>query len=444
MGGTEAELNAVALAPIVVPTTTIDVAVLRLERWLEGMRTAGGYGGPVVHFWRDNLLFCASSIDWRYEGIVAGYLALHGASGDRRWLDRAKHAGDDVLAARLPGSTFRNSGFELNPATGGRPHEAAVDCALLGLASALRDADDPDWTRYVDAARDNVEQFLIGTLWRDDERRFADGADWFVPNKAATILEALCALAQLIADDELLVRYGRPTAEAILALQVRAPGDPLDGGIAQAEHAGTVVEQYFPYYVARAASGLMTLAAVLGDDRICDAAFAAGRFITRWRDADGAFPQVVYRAGRVNRYPRWVAGAADIVRALDLLRRHGADADPGPTLDWLMAGQSASGNFRIADGFAGQVHQRPARGAPDARDFFPVVGWNDKAFRVLAERSSGAVALDPPDEPRPARHEVSWRGRPAVMIETDDSVEIIGDGRVSYRWQKGSDWASIA
>ena len=439
VGRSQARLSAVSLAP-----TVIDVAVLRLERWLEGMRSPAGYGGPVVHFWRDNVLFCAPAIGWRYEGIVVGYLTLHRAAGDAGWLAKAKRAGEDILAGRLPGGTFRNSGFELNPVTGGTPHEAAVDCALLMLARCLRDVGDSSWRTYFEAADENVERLLIGRLWRAADHRFGDGGNWFVPNKAATIIEALCLHAELSGSDEHLVRYARPTADAILDLQVRDSGGPLDGGIVQAHDGKRPVEQYFPYYVARAVPGLLMLASATGEERYRDAAVAAGRFLARRRDADGAYPQLAYRGRRANRYPRWVAGSADIVRAVELLRQAGADADPGPTLDWLVAGQLAGGNFRIADGFAAQINQRVPAGPPDARDFMPVVGWNDKAFRVLAARYTGAEVPPAATEPAAAEHEVVWRGRRARLTENGDGVEIVSDGRVVYRWRKGADWASIA
>ena len=38
-----------------------------------------------------------------------------------------------------------------------------------------------------------------------------------------------------------------------------------------------------------------------------EAALRAMKFVARWQDPDGGFPQVVYADGRVNRFPRWVA-----------------------------------------------------------------------------------------------------------------------------------------
>jgi hypothetical protein len=52
------------------------LTLARLEAWLESMRGPGGYGGPVAHWWRQSLLYTGPGLDWRYEGIILGYLAL--------------------------------------------------------------------------------------------------------------------------------------------------------------------------------------------------------------------------------------------------------------------------------------------------------------------------------------------------------------------------------
>ena len=54
-------------------------AVLHLDTWFETQRQPSGYGGAVVHWWWDNLDFTAPGLDWRYEGILIGYLNLYAA-----------------------------------------------------------------------------------------------------------------------------------------------------------------------------------------------------------------------------------------------------------------------------------------------------------------------------------------------------------------------------
>jgi uncharacterized protein YyaL (SSP411 family) len=350
-------------------------ALWRLEAWLETTRVPAlgarpaGYGGPVVHWWRDSVQYTGPGFDWRYEGIIYGYLALHERTGERRWLDKAIRAGDDLVAAQLPNGNFMCSGFEQNPSTAGTPHEAAADSALLALALALLTRTAPGWERYATAARRNIEAFYVGRLWDGEVRLFRDdpARPSFVPNKACALVEALFQMADLTGEDVWLERYARPTLDAVLRHQVRARGNVLDGAIAQNSFGRQVVEKYFPYYVARCVPALAEAGARLAQARYLDAAVAAGQFIMRVRDVDGGFPQVLYPRGRVNQQPRWIAATGDILRALALLRPHGHYADPRPTHDRLLDSQLPCGAFKTADGL-------PTR----------VVGWNDKTFRYLA------------------------------------------------------------
>jgi hypothetical protein len=396
-----------------------------------------------VHWWRDSLLYCGPGFDWRYEGIILGYLELSRRTGEQRWLDKAIRAGDDLAAAQLPNANFRSSGFERNPATAGTPHEAAADAGLLALAGELKRRGAPGWSRYLAAARRNLEAFYVARLWDEEARLFRDDSarPSFVPNKAATLVEALFRLADLTGEDEWVGRYARPTLEAILRHQVRRPGDPLDGAIAQNSFGRTVVEKYFPYYVARCIPALVEAARRYQHERYLAAALAAGAFVLRWRDPDGAFPQVIYPHGRLNRYPRWVAGVGDVLRALTLLRRHGLPGDLEPTRRWLLTGQLAGGAFKPAEGFGSQVAQRPPsrRESPDARDLLPVVGWNDKALRYLAAEADLPPAAGPLASGEQA---CAWRGRPATYREDETVVEVTAGGASYYRWRKDETWAS--
>ncbi|MCK4726399.1 MAG: hypothetical protein KAT29_11370, partial [Anaerolineales bacterium] len=139
--------------------------VYGIEQWLDSMRVPGGYSGPVVHWWDDSLVYQGPGLDWRYEGIILGYLNLWVKTGDHRWLLKAQRAGDDLIAGQLPSGNFRNSRFELNPGTGGTPHEAACDLALLRLARALRDIGDDSWGIYKESACWNIQDFYLKCMW---------------------------------------------------------------------------------------------------------------------------------------------------------------------------------------------------------------------------------------------------------------------------------------
>ena len=366
---------------------SIQSAFRGLDRWFDSIRVdwpTAGYGGPVVHWWGHSLVFRGAGLDWRYESIVDGYLTLHRATGDPTWLEKAIRAGWDLVEGQLPNGHFMNSGFERNPETGGTPHEAAADIALLLLARELRETQPVVSQRYIDAARLNLHGFWIGKLWHSLSSTLWDrpGVPSFVPNKAATFVEAILPLAEVSGDEQLVERYAIPSADHIIGMQVARTGHLLDGAIAQNWFHEQKVDAYFPLYIARCIPPLLQLAERTGDRRYPDAAAAATQFLLRVRDRDGAFPQVLYCGGRQNRYPRWIAGVGDIVRALQAPQRVDERADPLPTVGWMLRGVRPDGHIASADGF-GKIVPFLSR-----RDRFAdevgVVGWCDKSFRVLA------------------------------------------------------------
>jgi hypothetical protein len=423
----------------------INDVVLGLGAWLDTMRGPDGYGGPVVHWWQDSLLFTGAGLDWRYEGIICGYLSLYEGSGEARWLEKACQAGDDLLRGQLPTGNFRNSSFEINPLPGGTPHEAACDAALLALARVLKRLGRPTWGQYAAAAEHNLREFVIGVLWDDAQRLLRNTAflGSFVPNKAATTAEALFAWAELSGDDALLERYVRPILDALMDCQTRAPGRPVDGGICQSRDGQRRNERYFPFYVARCIPALVQGHKVFTEARFLAAARTAGAFIRRHKLPDGSFPQIVYGDGHIVRYPQWIAGAGDILRALDLLDDGAGQGDGGASLEWLLRGVQPSGALCTAHGFASQVSQRQPPLRPDFRDQLPVCGWADKAFRFLAGR---APAIVPGEAEATQRVEVpcQFRGREAVYCETAEYIEMRTGKETLYRWLKADGWAEVA
>jgi len=425
--------------------SVVGSAVARLDSWLDTMRTPEGYGGPVAHWWQNCLSFTGAGLDWRYEGIIHGCLNLYLRTGDAAWLATARRAGDDLLHGQLADGRFLHSSFELNPYPGGTPHEAACDAALLRLAWAVRQHDDPAWRTYLDAAQRNLIDVQVATLWDEQARSFRDHPHIpsFVPNKAATLAEALCALGELSRERLLIERYALPTLQAVLGHQVR--GGALDGAIHQCSQRGRKVAAFSPFYTARCVPGLLAGYAHTGEERWVDAALRAMRFVLRWQYDDGSFPQVVYAGGQVNRYPQWIAGAGDILRSMLLLEPHGLQADRERSEAWMLSGWEPHGAVRTAHGFAAQVSQRDPGLLPEFRDLLPVVGWGDKAFRYLTE-----VAVDGDKAALSDRHPepcITWeapcqfRGVQCRYLEDGATIELWHGTELWYRWRKGAQWA---
>lgn len=372
----------------------IAATVAGLHRWLETMRVTwpvAGYGGPVVHWWNHALAYRGAGLDWRYEGIVDGYLALWLRTADDRWLECAIRAGNDLIDGQVPDGHFSHSCFERNPGTGGTPHEAACDIALLQLGAALASRHDPRARISIAAAERNLDAYFFTRLWHQPSATLWDqpGFASFVPNKAATFVEAVLLLSDLTGDPTPIERYAVPTGEHILAMQVRQPASTLDGAIAQNRIGQRINDAYFPLYIARCIPALAMLGERTGDPRFRVAVGAAARFIARHREPDGGLPQVLYPNGRWNRAPRWVAGAGDIVRALTIAAEAGWPVDPAPTVRWIVRGARPDGHIATAEGF-GRIVPWLARRDRFADDL-GVVGWCDKAFRALAPLADPAA-----------------------------------------------------
>lgn len=419
-------------------TRSTAAVVGALHAWFETTRVDGGYGGPVSHWWRDSLRYAGPGLDWRYEGLVHGYLNLYATTGDERWLDVATTAGRDLVSGQLQTGNYRASAFERNPEFGGTPHEACASGALVRLARVARDAD-REWEPFATTASRNL-QWHLDALWRDGPETFTDavGLDSYVPNKIASTAHAVLDLGRLTGEDALVDQAVRPAMETVLDLQVDSGQysgaiHQLATGSADAAHGDG---KFFPLYVARCVPPLLAVGDETGEDRFVDAAARAGEFLKQVERADGSFPQVLYETGHRNVHPRWVAGVGDVLRAYRALNDRGAGLDPQPTETWLLQGFDDCGAFRTARGF-GRVR---GRGEGDTlRDALHVVGWNDKAFRWLTTRVDDVTTVDPGT----SRTRCTFDGTPGRFVESPNRTEFVAAGRSgrTYRWDKDSRWA---
>ncbi len=403
------------------------------DAWLESMRTERGYGGPVAHWWQQSLMYCGAGLDWRYEGIIAGYLALWKRTGANLWLQKARRAADDLVDAQSDGGHFPNSGFERNPSTAGTPHEAACSLGLLLLAHAL-----PETNSYLQSAEKNLRQFYVAQLWDDGRQRFRDGigTDTFVPNKAATACEAFFMLAKLTDDADWVDRYVLPTLEHILAHQVTAAGR-LHGAFAQNSIGSKRIDKYFPIYIARCVPALLHAYEWTGQERFLAAANDALSFIERWIQPDGTVPTVIYGDASVNRYPSWVAALGDVLRAGELGVAAGLAVSFAPLRALLK--QDDSGAIQTARGFAAQHGGRLPK-LRDVRDLLHVTGWNDKAFRYLAAYGE----LTDSERPIEFEREALFRGKRVQFVESANAVTITRKQEMVYLWRKGTDYPDVA
>ena len=414
--------------PTVANADSLTRALVQLDAWLETMRQPGGYGGPVAHWWHDQFLYTGPGLDWRYEGILIGYSELWKKTGNRQWLQRVQQATEDLKLGQTAAGSFAMSGFERNPETLGTPHEAA---ASLGLLQSMQVTGD---RTALPTARRNLAH-LVQKLWDPVARGFNDrpGTPGRVPNKLATLSQALCLLAQLTNDSHWL-DWAKAAIDDVVRFQI--PQGPFQGAIHQYapdnQHGDG---RLFPFYNARCVEPLGVASHVFNDPRYLAAAHEVLKFLRYTMTSDGQWPQICYLSGQSAAYPRWIAGSAEILYAFHTL---GEPLPTGP-LDQLLTSQLPSGGFPTAIGFARKTRRRAPLDPPDYRDVTPVTGWNDKVLRLLS-------ALLPPSAdvwPEPAittySREVLMHRKPIIFTETFDHF-YYGDHlsmRKAEPWAKG-------
>lgn len=372
-------------------------ALFGLESWLDSLHLPGGYGGPVVGLTSDCLDYVGPGLDWRYEAIIAGYLNLWHATSNPHWLEKARLAGDDLVAGQLPAGNFRNSAFEKNPNTGGVPHEAAACIGLLRLALALRSLNDPGWSRYFQAARLNLTNFHIRRLWDERARNFQDGPNTpsVSANAQATIAEALFLLTRASGEPRWAEEYAFPALDTILSSQVTV--GPQTGAV----HFRNVGKQreprFYPLLMARSLAGLLQGYAWNGDVLYLEAARRTARFLASLCRSDGSFPPVIYTDGKTKSYPSWVAPLGEILRILLQARWVGVPFDVLPSLHFLLAGSLPNGAILSGTGFR-RVLLWPRR--HDPRDQLPTCAWCGMSFRFLAALIEPADIAFEDDQPQ--------------------------------------------
>jgi hypothetical protein len=423
----------------------LDNVVLGLNAWLDTMRISSGYCGPISHWWQDCLKFTGVGLDWRYEGIILGYVNLFERTGNLAWLTIARRAGNDLVAGQLANGNYQNSSFEANPKTGGTPHEAACDLALIKLAQSMRMHHIDGWEVYIKTAEKNLKIVILGQLWAPGDKYFQNLMDdpIFVPNKAATIIQALYAWMDFSGENDLLGRYILPTLERILSCQVVAPKNKLDGAIDQSRGIKKREGWFFPFYNARCIPALILGYRLSHQNRYLNAARRVMDFIMRVRYEDGSFPQVVHSNGRTYRYPQWVAGVGEILLAMDMLEQHSAQFSKNPTELWMLQHVLPNGSIRTASGFAQRNIWQRKKSLPDFRDILPVVGWVDKTFHYITSMASASLPEGESNFP-PVELPCLYHGQKCIYHEDDHIIEVRDFKHTYYRWQKGAKWAEVS
>lgn len=421
--------------------TSIAQSIALLDSWLQSLHQAGGYAGPVSHWWESSLLYCGPKIDWRYEGILCAYVQLYERTGNPVWLDRAIRAGDDVCQAQLPSGNYLNSSFQQGPIEGGTPHEAAVDVGLLELARLLQKEQDSRWQAYYRVAERNIQEYLIAQLWNGQAFLDQPWNSTLVPNKNATSLEALLLYEELSGHS--LEQYILGAAKLILSAQVRQPGIREGATI----HLGTKAHRLaIPIYTARCLSALVRLFQCRNDHTYLDAALRMGQFLLRSLSPGGVIFGF-YANNRPIMAPIWISPVGDVLRAFLVLRPYTDIFEAAITTlqNILIYHQNSNGSIPTSYGlgYKGTTHLITMK--PDFRDVLPVVGWCDKAFRALS------MSLVNESNVEPSGNELSritvpckWKNRECLFQETSTHISLhLQNDKEIYSWHKSEYYPRI-
>jgi len=376
-------------------------------------------------------------LDWRYEGIILGYIELYRKTRGAIWLDKARRAGLDLVHGQYPCGNFKNSSFERGPTSGGTPHEASADVGLLNLAELLKEEDDPSWSIFYDSAAKNIELYLIKYLWNGEFFRDLPNSNFHVANKTATMVEVMLAYHQFLRHiDEhraqSILKLIKKAADSILALQ------QPHGGIAQSSRR----RDCYTFYTARCIWPLIQFYKVDDHERYREAAKKAGDFILGMARPEGGFYQVRYYNGKVGKLPVWIAACGDILHALSSLGNRANIIDEN--IDWILKNQDDCGGIRMSHGFGFWARDQKHTGWPHFGDVLHVCGWNDKAFRFLAGQ-----LLEDCELPDPAvqscQIECIFNGKRAIYYEDEDKIAVrsVKDQEDLYRWNKKDKWSNL-
>ena len=404
--------------------------ILALDRWLDTTRSGSGYGGPVAHWWESCLGYVGAMADWRYEGIVCGYLNLHEKTGEVKWLDKARLAGDDLVAAAMADGRYRNSSFQHGPIPGGTPHEAAADIALLELAVRLRREGRTDWNKYLKTAERNIELVQIGQLRSPNGFVDQPASSLVVSNKNATILEALLLHEELRhANHHDHIQVAKRVVLSSVSKNPRSLGGNIHEGTGK-HHLVTGI------YTARCVSAILRLARKEGLDEYADYLSASISYLRRLTTDRGSWFGST-EDGRAIKCPTWISASGDILRVLiEYSELKKVDLPEIDVLGNMIIGaQKQNGTIPTATGFARLGRESEWNGIPEFRDRLPVVGWVDKAFRALTRMRYTQADITYGDV---VSEDCRWFGRHCILVEDGNSLQLRRlSGKPLYLWRKG-------
>lgn len=416
--------------------------------WLETWKQPRGYGGPVIHYWKNSTCYTGPGLDWRYEGIIVAYIRLFEKTNQETFLNRAREAGNHLVKGQLPQGQFVHSGFDGNPSgpIGSMPHDTAASIGLMRLAELLRSQNNPQWKEYYAAAKKNLA-FHMKYLYDPSTGLFfqtfpsLDPRHHLVANKHATLAELLLLLYKMEKDKKQL-RLAERCVQFVISQQDHGS---YKGAIAQTNKN----KSYISLYMARCVSGLMAIYEITKNPRYIESALETTEFLKKMAAPEGGFyfgwrdlSEGWYRY----KYPQFVAGTGDILRAfvaVNPYKKYPLDKH----LEWIDQYTHPHGGVWTSRGMDAKDTKTEKKDTktekigkePCCNDVIPVVGWNDKILRLRVELLKEKTTM--PEQPftssRVVCHDGVYEEDKDKMVVTTNNKNYIADKHKAFacaRW----------
>jgi hypothetical protein len=411
-----------------IKSGAVETSLGQLEGWLATMHGTGGYYGPVVGLRGISMAWCGAGHDWRWEGLLDGWIILHRRTGDPVYFERMDAALQALQKAHLANGAFCNSYFENNPFEGGMPYEPAVMAAVLRTLLYMKETSHPWPAGTEEMVERFVEERLIKELWNKVLRTFNNWMqsdfERYSPPAVAAIVETLCNYAMLTDSANRLAPYIEGAANSLLKSQLWTGS--LAGALPLSNYEGSSAS---PCLAARGLPALALLHQYTGEARFVAAGDALADFVNRCLLPDGGITYMVFADRPARIAPRFVGATADALRSLARADRQDATVT-STQLAWLLDHQTASGAFDTAVGFGTEAGRDKH---PDWRDVIPVCGWADKIYALLAGQAENPA---PASNSEPVCRNVRVRGEEAAFMEDANSMTLRSKKMEWFIWRK--------
>jgi len=253
--------------------------------------------------------------------------------------------------------------------------------------------------KYVNAAKLNIDKYLIKVLWNSRIHAFQFGdfdpysplEKRYIANMNSVAVEALVKLSRLTEDMRYLKEYAIPVGQWLLTQQIETTGIE-NGGISYSHIEPRVL---IAIYTALALRGLDDLYLETGDKTYVEMMVKASKHLINLRDPrTKLFYHGVFN-GEILEYPQFVAGAGIILKALnDTMNVSNKKYSLNTTVEAILKRQLSIGGFHNFVGYnTPQNGRKKGRGNLVWEDVVPVVGWNGYLFEFLSEILPNEISL---------------------------------------------------